>query len=75
MTEQQIKELGWELVKQYNHDQYHTNRYKLKCMEIEFTYEGEVLLTHDLTITELNYMSISLKQAKLLTQLLGQWDA
>ena len=41
MTEEQIKGLGWKLVKQYNHDQYNTNRYKLGCMEIEFTYEGK----------------------------------
>ncbi len=41
MTEEQIKELGWKLVKKYNHDQYHTNRYKLGCMEIEFTYDGK----------------------------------
>ena len=71
MTEEQIKDLGWELVKQYDHDQYHTNRYKLGCMEIEFTYENAELLTCDLTISELNWMPISFNQAKLLTELLG----
>lgn len=74
MTEEQIKELGWKLVKQYNHDQYNTNRYKLGCMEIEFTYEGKELLTCDVTISELNCMPISFNQAKLLTELLGHWS-
>ena len=68
MTEQQLIELGWKLVKQYNHDEYHTNRYKLGDMEIEFTYEGEKLHTCDVTITELNCIPISLNQAKLLTE-------
>ena len=74
MTEQQIKELGWKLVKEYDHDQYHTNRYKLGCMEIEFTYEGKELVSHDVTISELNCMPISFKQAKLLTELFGHWS-
>lgn len=74
MTEEQIKELGWKLVKQYSHDQYHTNRYKLGCMEIEFTYEGKELLTHDVTIKELNCMPISFNQARMLTELLGHWS-
>ena len=74
MTEEQIKELGWNLVKQYNHDQYHTNRYKLGCAEIEFTYEGKELITCDVTISELNCMPISFNQAKSLTELLGYWS-
>jgi hypothetical protein len=58
MTENDLKQLGWELTEQYNHDEFHTNRYQLGCMEIEFTYEGKELLTHDATITELNCMPI-----------------
>lgn len=71
MTEEQIKELGWEFVIQYIHHPYHTNRYKLGCMEIEFTYEGKELLTHDVTIPELNCMPISFNQVKLLTEFFG----
>lgn len=74
MTEQQIKTLGWKLVKSYDHYQFHTNRYKLGCMEIEFTYEGNELLTCDVTISKLNYMPISFDQAKLLTKLIGHWS-
>lgn len=73
MSEDQIKQLGWDLVKQYDHDQYNTNRYKLGCMEIEFTYEKEQLLTCDLTISELNCMPITFNQVKQITELFGLW--
>lgn len=74
MTEADLKALGWQLVKSYQHDQINTNRYKLGCMEIEFTYEGEGAVTTDLTISELNCMPINLHQAKLLTTLIGHWN-
>lgn len=73
MEENELIELGWKFVKTYTHDQYKTNRYKLGCMEIEFTYENKELLTCDVTISDLNCMPISLNQAKLLTELLGHW--
>lgn len=74
IVESRIKEIGWKLVKQYSHDQYNTNRYKLGCMEIEFTYEGRDLLTCDLTISELNCMPISFDEIKKATELLGHWS-
>jgi len=74
IAEEQIKEIGWKLVKQYDHGQYHTNRYKLGCMEIEFTYENAELLTCDLTISELNCMPISFNQIKQVSELLGHWS-
>lgn len=74
MNESQIIELGWRLVKKYKHDQYHTNRYRIGCMEVEFTYEGEELLSCDVSISELNCMPISFEQAKLLTEMLGHWQ-
>ena len=74
ITEKQIKELGWKLVKQYKHDKYHTNMFQLGCMHIEFTYEGKELLTCDVSISELNCMPISFNQAKILTELLGHWS-
>lgn len=72
MEEEQIKELGWKLVKKYKHDQYHTNRYELGCMEIEFTYKGQELLTHDVTI-EIHNMTISFDEINKLTDILGHW--
>ena len=69
MTENDLKELGWKFVKQYDHDTYNTNRYQLGCMEIEFTYLHGELVARELTITELNCIPVNLKQAKILTQL------
>jgi hypothetical protein len=68
MTEQQLTDLGWQLVKQYTHDGYHTNRYALGPFEIEFTYEGDQLITCDVTIKELKCLPINYEQAKVLTQ-------
>jgi hypothetical protein len=71
MTEEQIKVLGWELVKQYEHDEYQTYIYKFGCMEIELTYEGKEVVTADVSISELK--SMSLKQAEILTELIQSW--
>lgn len=72
-TEDQIKQLGFKLINNYNHDQYHTNRYKQGCLIVEFTYENQELLTCDLTISELNNMPISANQLKEVSELLGNW--
>jgi len=45
MTENELKGLGFELTQQYEHDQYHTNRYAKGVLEVEFSYEGDKLLT------------------------------
>jgi hypothetical protein len=72
MTENDLKELGWELVKQFkfNSDKWKLNRYQLGCMSIEFVYKDGELVACELTITELNNMPINLTQAKTLTELL-----
>jgi hypothetical protein len=72
MTEKQIKEIGWKLVKSYKHDQFNTNRYELGCMEIEFTYEGSKLCNVDLTIAELNCMQIKIEEVIQLSEILGK---
>ena len=41
MNENELKGLGFELTKKYEHDQYHTNRYARGVLEVEFTYEGD----------------------------------
>lgn len=74
MTEQQLKGLGFELTKQYEHSQqYHTNRYAKGVLEVEFTYEGDKLLTCDLTISELNCKPVTFEEIKALTPILGDW--
>ena len=73
MTENELKELGFELTQQYEHDQYNTNRYDKGVLEVEFTYEGDKLLTCDLTISELNSKPVTLDEMKALTPILGGW--
>lgn len=74
MTENELKGLGFELTQQYEHDQYHTNRYAKGVLEVEFTYEAGKLLTCDLTIQELNSKPVTLDEIKALTPILGKWQ-
>lgn len=79
MTERQIEELGWKHVKQYTHDEFLTNRYRnvtkdglLGPLTIEFTYEGEELVTCDLTIDEVASIDVTFEQVQILTNLFGK---
>jgi hypothetical protein len=72
MTEGQIKKLGFKLVKQYEHDQFNTNRYQKGLLEVEFTYEGEELKTTDLTIQEINCIPITFNDLDELDTILNQ---
>jgi hypothetical protein len=69
MTENDLKELGWKLVKKGFHGKYTLTRYELGFMQIEFFYENGTLLGCDLTPKEIFCMPVNLKQAKILTQL------
>jgi hypothetical protein len=71
MTENDLKELGWEFVKQFkfNSDKWKLNRYQRGCMSIEFVYQNGELVACELTITELNCTPVNLNQAKTLTEL------
>jgi hypothetical protein len=73
ISEAQIKEIGFKLTDSYDHDHYHTNRYQQGCLEVEFTYENDKLLTCDLTISELNCMPISFQEIKAISELIGHW--
>lgn len=74
MTENELKGLGFQLTKQYEHDQYHTNRYAKGVLEVEFTYKGDKLLTCDLTISELNCKPVTFEEMEVLTLILGELD-
>lgn len=74
ITEKQIKSIGFKRVESYDHDQYHTIRYQKGCLEVEFTYEDEILLTCELTISELNCMLIDFDKLKQITELISHWD-
>lgn len=73
MTELQLKGLGFEFTKQYEHDEFHTNRYAKGVLEVEFTYEGKELKTCDLTMSELNCKPVTFDEMKDLTAILGDW--
>ena len=70
ISEAQAKEIGYHLVKQFDHDQFKTNRYANGILEVEFTYEGGELVSFDLTIPEINSMEINMQDLKVLTQIL-----
>jgi len=69
MTEQEIKHIGFELVKQYEHDQFKTNRYQKGILKVEFTYEKEKLVTVDLTIEEVNCLPITKNELQQLNKI------
>ena len=72
MTEKEIKEIGFGLVKQYKHDQFNTNRYQKGILEVEFTYENEKLITVDLTMEELNCLPITINELEQLNKILNK---
>jgi len=72
MKEQDVKDLGFEFVKRYAHDQYHTNQYAKGILTVEFTYEGKTLINYDLTIHEVFCEKITLDEIKILTPILGK---
>lgn len=74
MTEQQIQGLGFEMTKQYEHDQFTTRRYNKGVLEVEFTYDGEKLRTHDLTMHEINCQPVSFADIKALTRITNKWQ-
>jgi hypothetical protein len=71
ITESYIEGLGFKLVKQYDHDQYHTNRYKRGPLMVEFTYEGDKLESCDLCIEEVNGITVTRDQLAALADILS----
>ena len=78
MKEGEVKALGFRLIKTYNHDHYHTLRYKKGCLQVEFTYDGEVLDSCELTISEVVGMPVTLKDLRgivhFLNPILSAWE-
>tara|TARA_R100001480_G_scaffold130108_1_gene127668 strand:+ start:249 stop:467 length:219 start_codon:yes stop_codon:yes gene_type:complete len=72
MSEQEIKEIGFELTKQYAHDQFKTNRFQKGILEVEFTYENEKLITVDLTMEEINFFPITKEELQQLNKILNK---
>ena len=72
MTEQDIKEIGFNLVKQYQHDDFHTNRYRKGLIEVEFTYKNDELLTIDATISEINCIPVNKSDLQTLDKIINK---
>ena len=72
MTEQDIKEIGFNLVKQYQHDDFHTNRYRKGLIEVEFTYKDDELLTIDATISEINCIPVNKSDLQTLDKIINK---
>ena len=72
MTEQDIKEIGFNLVKQYQHDDFHTNRYRKGLIEVEFTYKNDELLTIDAAISEINCIPVNKSDLQTLDKIINK---
>jgi len=71
MTENQVLELGFGIDMEYAHDQFVTRRYIKDMLSVEFTYEGEDLLTCEVTIQEVNSHPVSFIELKLLDEIIN----
>lgn len=75
MTETNIQQLGFEFVKEYKHDQFKTRRYEKGVLEVEFTYENELIDSIELTIQAVNCQPINFDQLEVLSTILGKWKS
>jgi len=65
--EEIVKDLGYKFDRNYQHDQFNTNRYRKDILLVEFTYKGTELLTIDLIIGETDSRSITYEELKAIT--------
>lgn len=72
ITVDEIKLMGFELIKQYDHDQFHTDRYKKGILEVEFTYENSEIESVTLTMDEINSININTSDLEQLDRILNQ---
>ena len=70
--ERDIKNMGFELVKQYDHDHYNTNRFQKGILEVEFTYENGDLSDMSLTIQEVNSVPVTIHELLVLNLILNK---
>lgn len=72
ITEDEIKLMNFDFVKEYDHDQFHTVRYKKGILEVEFTYEDNELESFTLTMDEVNSININAVDLEQLDRILNQ---
>lgn len=69
LNEITVKDLGFELDKKFDHDQFSTSRYRKGELMVEFTYESNNLRTIDLIISDTSYAAISFKALSAIVKL------
>lgn len=69
LTELSIKQLGFDFNHAYFHDEYCTRRYSYDAIDVEFTYDGPVLVTCDVTINEVFCKPVTYNELKSLIQI------
>ena len=72
MTEKELKKLGFEFIKRYEHNQYVTRRFKKGVLEVELTFEKGALVDFDLTIEEINCIKVTKQSLKELDNILNK---
>lgn len=72
VSEKEIKQIGFEFVKHYDHDQFKTNRYKKRRLEVEFTYKDEKPVALNLTMKEVNCLPITKSELQQLDVILNK---
>lgn len=68
-----IETLGFKFEIEYDHDQFHTNRYKNGLLTVEFTYNNENLHTVDLIIDETFCKPITYIELCSISPILGEF--
>ena len=72
MTELQLKNKGFDFVKEYKHDRFVTRRYRKGIIEFEFTYEGNKQMSADVTIDEIIGMKVNENELEQLDKILNK---
>jgi hypothetical protein len=72
MTENKAIKLGFEFDREYSHGGFKTMRYRKGFLEMEFTYQENVLVTQDLFIDEIDWLVLTEEEIKQLDKILNR---
>lgn len=72
MTEIEIKEIGFVLIKSYDHDRFNTSVFKKGIIEVDFTYDNKKLLDVNLSLDDVSCLTINNTELKHLDNILNK---